>query len=625
MAHNLEHMSTKVNATQTQPSNPSSVSEPIERILVLLLLVAAYTHNLWLSWLKWGDAVMDLGCELDIARQLAAGKALYSEVWCDVGPLNPYFNALLFKLFGVHLTPIIVMGLIVTAVMSVLLYALARRFTSRWPAALIAAAFLYICAFAHLSPNSTFNWVLPYRTSATYGMCLVAASLLFLVRFSQEQRRSDIVLSWIWLGLAALTKQELIIAIVVTHLVFLISTWMESLRKDSSVSPTSLRFLIAGYLITGLAVLLVYLPFLLQASGEGAGPEVGAFVAAISRRFLLLHMGLLDVPNSLLAIGYSLLAVGGLILSCVAVAKWLPATREWRVIACVLAFIGATIIYWCLNLEYPFRLLPVLGACTWVFLARRWYFQPALRTKLAAELLLWTCALACMVRFGLVTIPYHYGFFLLPIPLVSFGLFWFHHLPQWLATRVRWPEVFRYAGAGLLIALIIGYLRISEFTYAMHTAEMNTPRGHLFLYNPPPQLPGLCCVIAINLLAEMPPQTSVIVIPQGVGLSFFSGRDNPYGMQGYVETLIVGRLTDESLLKTLQANPPDIVVRAFSDTSEHGDGVFGKTYAVQSWAWITAHYKRCVSIGNGFIVIYCREGVDPSPMLALIQAIERQN
>ena len=120
---------------------------------------------------------------------------------------------------------------------------------------------------------------------------------------------------------------------------------------------------------------------------------------------------------------------------------------------------------------------------------------------------------------------------------------------------------------------------------------------------------------AIDLLSQMPPATRAIVVPQGTGLTFFSGLTNALGVFGYVETEFGGAWTDEALLAQLQAAPPDLVIRVVSDTSEHGSGIFGKTYALKSWEWIEANYQPCVSIGKGIIVIFCRSGVDPSPML----------
>jgi hypothetical protein len=149
---------------------------------------------------------------------------------------------------------------------------------------------------------------------------------------------------------------------------------------------------------------------------------------------------------------------------------------------------------------------------------------------------------------------------------------------------------------------------------------MRAPRGHLWLYNPPGRPPqGQYCAAAVAMLAQMPRATRAIVVPQGVGLTFFSGLANPLGLFGYVETEFGATLTDESLLEQLKAAPPELVIRAASDTSEHGDGVFGKTYAVKTWAWVKEHYQPSIAIGNGAIVIFVREGVDVAPMTALLR------
>src|SRR5579862_9466926 len=141
-----------------------------KRLVPIAVVSAAFAHNLWISWLKWGDLVIDSGRELDVARQLSLGRKLYTDVRYPFGPLAPCINGNLFHFFGNHAGILMAAGLICAALATVITYRLARRFISRSGATCVSVAFLYICAFAQLTPNGSFNFVLPYTQSATYGM-----------------------------------------------------------------------------------------------------------------------------------------------------------------------------------------------------------------------------------------------------------------------------------------------------------------------------------------------------------------------------------------------------------------------------------------------------------------------
>src|SRR5579885_3012526 len=72
-------------------------------MLHLLLIIAAFVVMLIWSWGAWPDPLVDFGTHLYVPWQLSVGKVLYRDVAYYNGPLSPYFNALMFKVFGVGL------------------------------------------------------------------------------------------------------------------------------------------------------------------------------------------------------------------------------------------------------------------------------------------------------------------------------------------------------------------------------------------------------------------------------------------------------------------------------------------------------------------------------------------
>src|SRR5207247_1418764 len=119
---------------------------------------------------------------------ISTGKLLYTDIRYYYGPFAPYLNALLFKTFGVHLLVVVSAGLTSSALVTYVLYRISRFWMSRADATLVAAAFIYLCAFSRNGPYAIFNFVTPYTYSAVYGMAAALGSLYFLLKYIIEQK-----------------------------------------------------------------------------------------------------------------------------------------------------------------------------------------------------------------------------------------------------------------------------------------------------------------------------------------------------------------------------------------------------------------------------------------------------
>ena len=108
-------------------------------------MTAAFAHGASMSLqAKWGEFT-DTGIDLEDARMLQEpGHLLYANPLCPYGPLIPYFNALLFRIFGVNSWVLCGAGLICAALMAWVLYRMARLFIGRLGSAAAVIAFLYL-------------------------------------------------------------------------------------------------------------------------------------------------------------------------------------------------------------------------------------------------------------------------------------------------------------------------------------------------------------------------------------------------------------------------------------------------------------------------------------------------
>ncbi|MBN1491176.1 MAG: glycosyltransferase family 39 protein, partial [Phycisphaerae bacterium] len=279
----------------------------LARVAVALLIALAMAENLHTSWQRWGDVVIDCGRELDTPRQLAGGATLYKDIRYWYGPLPPYVNAVLFRIFGVHLSVITTAGMVVTALTAWLTYRLVRQFAARAPAAAAAVAFLYVCAFGHYLTVNIFNSVLPYACPATYGMLLAMASIYFLIRHAARHRNQNFVLSCVFLSLTALCKIEVLVAVAVPHAMFLLA-WLLAGRLRR-------RFYLVSYAAAIALPVAVFGYFYARTGNELLADNLFLPGNVAASAFTLEHTGLDQPAESLKAVGIGSAALAGCLVA----------------------------------------------------------------------------------------------------------------------------------------------------------------------------------------------------------------------------------------------------------------------------------------------------------------------
>lgn len=167
-------------------------------------IIGAAAALAWYTWGHWGDFQIDCGREIYAPTALLRGKLLYRDVWYCYGPLAPYLQALLFRVFGVHLAALYGLGMALTVGTALFTFELARQF--RLPVVAGAApALLFLAEAFH---PSIFNFVFPYSYAASLGSFLGSGCLYFVIRHAFGGLRRHLGIAAVLAGLAALTKQE---------------------------------------------------------------------------------------------------------------------------------------------------------------------------------------------------------------------------------------------------------------------------------------------------------------------------------------------------------------------------------------------------------------------------------
>ncbi len=98
----------------------------------LLALIIIWAASRYATWATWGSLTVDSGREMYVAAALSEGKMLYRDVWFLNGPVAPYLNSFLFRLFGVHLNVLYWAGVLSAPGSAIILYLTGMRCLPGW-------------------------------------------------------------------------------------------------------------------------------------------------------------------------------------------------------------------------------------------------------------------------------------------------------------------------------------------------------------------------------------------------------------------------------------------------------------------------------------------------------------
>ena len=154
------------------------ISAPQSAIFVLFVVMLAA------SWQRWTQPLIDHGREMNLPTRILAGERIYNDVQVLYGPFAPHFNALLYQIFGIHLSVLKAAGAVCAILILLMIYRLARALMSEWESFLVAGLALVACAL-----KLTANYIQPYAYAALYGLVFALGSLVATV--SYVKRRSE--------------------------------------------------------------------------------------------------------------------------------------------------------------------------------------------------------------------------------------------------------------------------------------------------------------------------------------------------------------------------------------------------------------------------------------------------
>jgi hypothetical protein len=568
--------------------------------LGLGLVAVAFVLAAALTWRKWPDALIDYGTQLYIPWRILNGAVLYRDLFYFAGgPFAQYFNALLFKIFGVSFSTLFFANLLFTAGIVSLIY---RRFLAAadaWTATIVGLAIVLVFGFAEYTPIGNYNYIAPYSHEATYGLMLSICAIAILSDWINSKKIAYASAAGFCAGLVLLTKPDIFAALAVTVAAAFVVFW---LKGEPKVFFKSLGMFVVGWVIPPL----FFIGYFLRAGNWQDSVRLTFFGwipllqgTVTKSPFYTWCLGL-DQPlfhaREILIYFIAIVIVLAIYAFALRRMKDLPWIKSPYIALLVLML---PVLAWAVRFDWvqcgwPLPLL-CLSACILMF----WNYKRLNAPQIFP--LLWSLfGLALLSKLGLLPRVWHYGFALAMPAFVSSIYLLFRLLPDLLERKFGVPAwQFRIViGAVLLIGF--GYLfDQSQLIYARKNQPLGTSGDKIITYNLTDEKSQAIFAAVLWTEKYMPTNATLAVLPEGITLNYLTRRVNPTPCLDWNPTMFTV-FGQDTMTGAVEKNAPDYIFIVEWDSSEFKVGYFGSTseYGQALMDWIHKNYKTQVLIGH---------------------------
>ncbi len=570
-----------------RPPGAESGAPAVDRLWAILPFLV-FWFLLAATWRRWVLPFEDSGREMDTALRLAQGETLYREVGYQYGPLSPFFDGLMLRVFGRDLDVLVAWRVLLALLGVEALHRLARRLVPGDAAAASAVTSFAVAACAFGIGGS---WPFPYSVAALAGT--VGTWWAVELAIASESPACSIAAAVV-AGAAAGSKLEFIPAALAGPLVVL------ALRRPRREA------LGAGFLMAGAAGLAYGIPVLLFGSDLMQRQGYARPVSGGWRRF----------EESVVFGGMSWtdFARGGfldaLFPSAVAIviALLLARGRVARHLLLVpLFFAAGALTFFSPGNAWLHALLPLALCVAALRLARAalaWWRakDPAVRPDPAAA----GASLAMLP--ALLRQPFFlrnpvYVAFSAPLALVV--------ALAWLVRRAGRPRLLTALAVGLAVAQAANRLR--EIGMADMTLT-KLPGASVFL------IPAESRFVleAASAIREVVPEGGTVgIFPEPGFLLFVTGRKNPFVDETFLPGLQDSE-AEERMIRVLKERPPAALLVTNRPYPEFGGSYFGHGTLDRFFHEVSLRYVLARRIEGGPLVSPFRHGMHATKGLLLV-------
>jgi len=552
----------------------------------LLVLVAIWAAWMYGTWGGWGNLTIDSGRELYVPSALAEGKTLYRDIWYLYGPLAPYFNSFLYRVFGVHLEVLCWAGSLSALGCAIFLYLTGMKLSATL-AGWTAGAAVLCQAFR----PTLFSFPLPYSYATVYG-CLVSCVFLYIViQSSASKNRLWIFGAGAAAAAALLLKLELGVACYVALALLIAAkayrqrSWMELLRDIAVCLP--------GVVVcAGVVLWMISLRGVEFITQENLMSWPSSYFMRTLGKAWLAHTGFAITLPALTEAAKRTMILLSLIQGVHLLASRVRPGRKIVVLRAVLFFLALMyfVVYlnWFEQMSAIFFPRDAVLYAVLAALASWWYFlwRPAAERSLELALLMtFTGLFAFRILLKMIAAEY-------PI---------FYNGPALLCLLILMRSVVRSTGRSPRFALAaevvisLGCLAVplaaapADFAQFPRPAWLITERGNIRVSKERAETYGAAIrfMKEKNALGE-----AVLSVPEDTSLYFLSGTHCPTRVFAFTPGLVApGRMTDE-LLQEIEHGNVRYLLWSNRIFPEGGGLRLGVDFDQTMGNYLFSHYRR---------------------------------
>lgn len=567
-------------------------------IAVLFVLLAAAT------WRKWPDFFVDFGVQLYIPWRINEGAVLYRDLfYMSGGPLSQYFNALLFKLFGVSFSTLIWANLAIAATLLGIMY---RRFlavSDAVTATSICLATVAAFIFANYTAIGNYNYIAPYTHDAVHGVFLSIVVIGLLADWAVRPRLRLACLAGLGAGLVFLTKPDIFVALMVTTATILALYWFG--LRERRLPGRSLAGFAAAFLLPPLFFLLLFL----RVEGWRSSLQsvvfgwVPLFRAVPQNAYYSRFSGMDHPAGHMLQMAMHFLCAA-VIIGVYAIlfrrlARW-QSVRPWlRWLVWLGLILPLLAGAWRFEWTACGASLPLWCVATIACLA--WRLRHAAAAPEYIFPLAWTVfALMLTAKMGLACRVWHYGFVLAMPAFAATVYFLLWLLPRLLEERCQTPA--KYFRALFLPVLLIGLIFLwgySEHMYSFKHQSIGTGGDRIVTFGPGVDV-GDGVKTALDWMNQnLPVNATLAVVPTGITLNYLTRRVNPTPCLFWDPNLLAV-CGQKEMNERFEAHPPDYVLLVGGNHNDWNIPYFGSDPGdgAEVMDWIRKNYRGVLIIGR---------------------------
>ncbi|HVT89103.1 MAG TPA: glycosyltransferase family 39 protein [Tepidisphaeraceae bacterium] len=602
----------KGQGTRGEPDSSTLAPRPSPLVFHVCVLAVTFLIMLAWTWLGWPDPLVDFGRELYVPWQLAQGKVLYRDIAYFNGPFSPYFNSLLFRLFGESLRTIVLANLILLAGLTWMIWRLIEQTSDAMTATVACVVLLTVFSFVQFVGIGNYNFVTPYSHEMTHGIVLSFAAMTCLSRFIDKRRAVFATLTGISLGLVFLTKAEVFLAAAL------------AIGIGLALSKPPVKSLV-GFAVGFIAPPIIAIVTMAQAMslGQALHGVLGSWVYVFDSNIRNMYfyrgiMGTLDLRRNWELCGYACIAYAAVLLPAVLVGwsfkKGAAAACAIATGICIIVFIlmRDNLAPWQSSLRGLTIVMPLLSVGTLVFAIR----HPRPQRTLRAVLSIFATVLLAKIFFNIT--PFQYGFALaMPATLIaiSAALGWIFTPSPGTPGEAGGEGSGRERGKALTLTLsrntgrgnmsralllpVVGlFIFVHLLAFGRYYAGKPTVVGQgtdMFYADPLSDVRGQAINLMLQSLNRAPASATLAVFPQGATLNYLSRRSNPTSYLSIMppELMMFGK---DKIARACAEHPPDLIVLVLhTDLSEYGYKAFGVDYGQEFLNWIKTNYSEVQS------------------------------